>query len=1314
MAIDFTGIINEHEFYTNHYLTAIIESDLKDLFSKWSDREKEEGVKPPYNLLKALAKDYFGVKDRLTRERVQKDRLKLQRDFAGKFLEVLGYDLEPVVREVDCGAFIPLLGEVKKSNGAPDMWIIEAVDESGESIDPLNLNLVKYQYPDGVETEDAILESPLEDVVSKHIFGRSEPPRWILLLSDTQAVLLDRSKWNEKRLLRFDLPEIFGRRETSTAQAVSALLHSDSICPVDGISLLDTLDENSHKHAFSVSDDLKYAVREAIELIGNEAVLYHREVLKRKIFELELKDDKYEEKDLAGQLTKECLRYMYRLLFLFYIEARPELGYAPMKAEVYRKGYSLEFLRDLEMVKLTNDESRNGYYISESLDMLFNLVYNGFRADKRAEERELDFGENLPQHHTFEIPALRSHLFDPEKTPLLNSVKFRNSVLQRVLELMSLSKPKNRNDRRGRISYAQLGINQLGAVYEALLSYKGFFADADLYEVKKENETPTELDTAYFITKEDIEKYDEDEKVFKDDGTLKIYPKGTFIYRLAGRNRESSASYYTPEVLTKCLVKYALKELLKDKTADEILHLTVCEPAMGSAAFINEAVNQLSEAYLQKKQKETGINIPHDQYGNIRQQVRMFIADNNVFGVDLNPVAVELAEVSIWLNSIYGGGYIPWFGNQLVCGNSLVGARRQVFDVELLRKNDNTGTLWLDEIPERVMPGKGRPENGIYHFLLPDKGMANYTDKVVKNMAKNEIDTIKNWRNDFCKEFKDHEIEMLKRLSSAVDVLWARHIREQRRVRKLTTDPLQVWGQPEPDKDLKMSSIRQKDEIFDRDILSKGRPDSTPYLRLKTAMDYWCSLWFWHIEKAELLPSRYEFLLEMTMLLEGSVIELENGETKQLSWLPDEKPEQLKLDMTGKHGFVNIDELCSKSPRLAEVRNLAEQYRFHHWELEFADIFREKGGFDLIVGNPPWIKVEWNESGVMGDRDPLYVIRKFSASEMAKLRNKVIERYNLKGDYLSAAESAEGTQNFLNAYQNYPHLRGMQTNLYKCFLPQAWMVGSSKGISAFLHPEGNYDDPKGGGFRREVYPRLRYHFQFHNEMILFSDVHHATVFSINIYKNNKSSKIGFFHIANLYSPSSVDICVEHNGDGSVPGIKDDDNKWNTAGHKDRIIAVGQDELELFAKLYDAEGTPYLEARLPNAHSVQVVEVLKKIAGCEKRLGDLKNDYYSTVMFDETYSQRDGLIKRDTKFPEKVEEWILSGPHFYVGVPLYKTPRRICSLNSHYDVIDLTEIPEDYLPRTNFKPACEYHEYGKACSSSQVESGTKFAFSLLCK
>ena len=93
-----------------------------------------------------------------------------------------------------------------------------------------------------------------------------------------------------------------------------------------------------------------------------------------------------------------------------------------------------------------------------------------------------------------------------------------------------------------------------------------------------------ELDVGYFVPEHELEDYTEEERARYPDGKLRRYEKGTFIYRLAGREREKSASYYTPEVLTKCLVKYALKELLEGKTADEILNLTICEPAMGSTS----------------------------------------------------------------------------------------------------------------------------------------------------------------------------------------------------------------------------------------------------------------------------------------------------------------------------------------------------------------------------------------------------------------------------------------------------------------------------------------------------------------------------------------------------------------------------------------------------------------------------------------------------------------------------------------------------------------------------------------------------------
>lgn len=1274
MAIDITGITNENEFYTHHYLAAILENDLKELFSEWNKKADEEGIPQPYKKVGSLRKDYFAMQSSLERERDTCERLSMQRDFHAKLLSSLGYDFHSILVDLNNRTQIPLIGGINKPDGSPELWIIEALEIPGEENDPFELSLSKEQYPSDSETEK-MLDVTFEEIITRHVFGRSEPPRWVILLNTTQLLLIDRTKWHEKKLLRFNIREILDRRETSTLQAMTALLHRDSICPNDGLPLLDTLDESSHKHAFAVSEDLKYSLRKAIELLGNEAVWYLREKLHEKIYG----------RDMAGQLTRECLRYMYRMLFLFYIEARPELGYLPDNKSVeYRKGYSLESLRDLEMIQLTTEESQNGFYFHESISMLFDLLYNGFQP----KQKDM-FG--TPDHHTFHIDPLRSHLFDPKQTPLLNKVKFRNYVMQQIIELMSLSRPKSgKNNRRGRISYAQLGINQLGAVYEALLSYQGFFAETDLYEVKKAGDKYNELETAYFVKPEDIEQYTKDERVYNKDGSLVNHEKGTFIYRLAGRDREKSASYYTPEVLTQCLVKYALKELLKDKTADEILELTVCEPAMGSAAFLNEAVNQLAKAYLDLKQKELNQTISHEDYPEELQKVKMYIADRNVYGVDLNPVAVELAEVSLWLNTIYEGAFVPWFGMQLVCGNSLTGARRQVFKSNLLKRLKKTDPLWLDEVPGRIMPGEKKAEDSIYHFLLPDKGMADYKDKVIKSMAGEEIKAINEWRREFTKPYSESEIKQLKKLSAAVDKLWERHAKMQRDIYSRTTDPLNVYGHDDSDKKLKPSTTEQKDRILQQEMYSENVRNSSPYRRLKLVMDYWCALWFWPIQKADMLPSRAEYLLDLTLILEGNLYEAE--EKGQIPLFPDTRPKQLSLDLFDELGYVNVDKLCREHKRLKHVKALSEQYRFLHWELEFADLFEKHGGFDLVLGNPPWIKVEWNEGGVLGDAEPLFMLRKLSASAIAEIRNETLKKYNLKASYLSVFEDAEGTQNFLNSLQNYPLLKGMQTNLYKCFLPQAWMVNQQNdGVSGFLHPEGIYDDPKGGEFRQVVYTKLRYHFQFTNVKKLFHEILHWVTYSINIYKHF-NEHIHFYTMANVFLPKTIDDSFQNKRIKPVSGIKDDNDKWNVEGHQDRIITVTDKLLELFVKLYDVEGTPPLAARLPAVHSTQVVEVLRKFADQPRRLGDLKKEYFSTEMWHETNAQKDHTIKRSTVFPKDTSQWILSGPHFYVGNPFYKTPDRICIKHHNYSNLDLTTLSDDYLPRTNYVPDCDEAEY----------------------
>lgn len=215
-------------------------------------------------------------------------------------------------------------------------------------------------------------------------------------------------------------------------------------------------------------------------------------------------------------------------------------------------------------------------------------------------------------------------------------------------------------------------------------------------------------------------------------------------------------------------------------------------------------------------------------------------------------------------------------------------------------------------------------------------------------------------------------------------------------------------------------------------------------------------------------------------------------------------------------------------PRLQLVEKIAEQHRFFHWELEVADIFLERGGFDLIVGNHPWVRVEWMEGSILGDYNPLVVLRSLSATKLAQERDSAFEQYpGLRKAYLQEYEEAEGTQNFLSALQNYLLLQGQKANLYKCFLTQGWKFVKSQGVAGFLHPEGVYDDPNGGLLRSKLYQNLRAHFHFTNELTLFADVDHHTKFSINIYQNSfrlSDQIIRYIHIANLYTPKTVFEC----------------------------------------------------------------------------------------------------------------------------------------------------------------------------------------------
>lgn len=614
MSMDLTGIRNRNEYYTSHYFASIFEENAADTIRAWREAAQGTEQRTPWALLRDAGKRYFLTRGRQERRRGETAYTEAVSEIARDLLGALGYDAvsaKPELEEIPNVGKVPVALEISKDNGAPLLWtilttptdsadLVIANDDETDASDILGYVPMAADLRSGLVTpfaEEQLLRQPMEELLGRLLYDLDESPRWIILISENQIALIDRNKWNEKRFLVFDLDDIFGRNEESTLQAMAVLLHRDSLCPKDGGSLLDVLDDNSHKHASGVSRDLKYALLQCIEILGNEVVYDMKERQKVQVYD----------RNLAEDLTLQCLRYVYRILFMLFIEAKPELGYAPMKAQAYESGYSFESLREIcEQAQGDGEINEDGNFLKESLDKLFGLVYSGFptKVEAPADSESLQ--------GVFAIDPLKAHIFDPERTALIEKAHLRNGKLLQIINLMSLSRG-GRGQRRGRISYSNLGVNQLGAVYEALLSYRGFFAEEDLYEVKRAGDKVDELDVGYFIPLRDLEQYAEEERVRENpsDPTspLRVHPKGEFIYRLAGREREKSASYYTPEVLTRCLVKYALKELLEDKSADDILELTICEKTLLTLIQTNDT--------FQKTQKDAFLRLcnhnPHHE-----------------------------------------------------------------------------------------------------------------------------------------------------------------------------------------------------------------------------------------------------------------------------------------------------------------------------------------------------------------------------------------------------------------------------------------------------------------------------------------------------------------------------------------------------------------------------------------------------------------------------------------------------------------------------------------------------------------------------
>ena len=313
------------------------------------------------------------------------------------------------------------------------------------------------------------------------------------------------------------------------------------------------------------------------------------------------------------------------------------------------------------------------------------------------------------------------------------------------------------------------------------------------------------------------------------------------------------------------------------------------------------------------------------------------------------------------------------------------------------------------------------------------------------------------------------------------------------------------------------------------------------------------------------------------------------------------------------------------------------------------------------------------------------------------MRAEELQSQKIYDDYLAEYASTAAMQSFLGAKTNYDVLQGMKVNLANCFLPTALNYARAKGVTAFIHPDTPFDATNGQMIRKLLYSRLRYHFHFINELRLFADVHHNTVFSLNVYKNQNTPQ--FYAIFNLFGVEAIENCFDNTCTYPLVGMKDTSGNWCKTGNPDRLIAIGQRDLKLFGQIFDelAQGS---DARLPIIHSRQILEILRAFEKVPSHLLDYEDMICANEMWHETNCTKTGLIRKNVHFPVSAIDTVYSGSHIGNANPLFKTSRRVCTKVSDFDSIDLSMIGPDYIQRVNYTHGKDTKNYWSQIATTE--------------
>ena len=436
---------------------------------------------------------------------------------------------------------------------------------------------------------------------------------WCLLFNGTHLRLVNAVRVFSRRFVEFDLD--CAADDDRTFCAMRMLMTAEALTPPATIddAHVDTLVGLSERHASDVCRSLRDGVLAASEHVLRALVARPHDQPVSDVFE-------------------QALTIIYRMLFLFFAEGR---SLVPSWHPVYRSSYSLERLAERAI-------RGRPVGLWDALRAVARLAHAGCRAGD------------------LRVTPFNGRLFSPSKTPLAERRDLDDNSARQSLVALS-TRPARDGAGRERIAYRDLGVEQLGAVYETLLDYVPHVERA------------------------------------RAPGSRRTH---AIVSLQAGSGvRKATGTFYTPQPIATYLIRHTLRPLVGEATPEQILNLKVLDPSMGSGAFLVAACSYLGEAYETAVVKY-GRCRPDDIGPRERAAIRRIIAERCLYGVDCNPMAVQLARLSLWLATLAADRPLSFLDHHLRAGDSLLGTWLSCLRRPPTDKRERKRPLpLLDELP---------------------------------------------------------------------------------------------------------------------------------------------------------------------------------------------------------------------------------------------------------------------------------------------------------------------------------------------------------------------------------------------------------------------------------------------------------------------------------------------------------------------------------------------------------------------------------------------------------------------------------------